>query len=116
MRGRRRVGQIDEGACHLADVFEQLAALLPDRLGVSLSFAQVRLRLLPQRGELCLQPPKALVRLSVRAGERVLCLGSRSYEHLVRPGMRLGERVAWSRSPRPAGGAVRPAKSMPVAG
>ena len=52
--GSRRIGQIDEAARHPADVVEQLAPLLPDRLGVSLSLAHPRLRPVLQRREVLL--------------------------------------------------------------
>jgi hypothetical protein len=46
--GSRRLGSIEEAARHPADVAEQLAAFLPERLGVSLDLVQSRLRLIPQ--------------------------------------------------------------------
>jgi hypothetical protein len=85
--GSRRIGQVDEATRHPAYVVEQLAAFLPDRLGVGLDLAHARLRLVPAAPRVlpvtaegrssasACEAREGVLRLSPRVREEFGCLG-----------------------------------------
>jgi hypothetical protein len=80
--GSRRLGELEEPARSPVDVLQELAPLLPDRLGVVLQLAHPRLRLLTQGGEGFLQLRALLLRLGACVGEGAPSLEARAVEDL----------------------------------